>query len=159
MAWASEPVGGLVVRVAMSRWALYGGGERLDWLAGALTGWVVNAAAALDADCGFVSLGADSLTYNVSPWESAHTLVPEYRNLERWLWGFGWGTLLGPRHLAAVGGPDALRTVSDRVHEVPGGRVWVDLGADPAAVPEEKLIALEHVLSPALRRADSERPT
>lgn len=156
--WASQPISGFRVSVALSRWALYGRGQTLHWLAGALTSWAVNTAAAIDADCGFVALGNGSLKSEDSAWEAQQKLSPGLRDLRKFLWGFGWGTLLGPQHVTAVGGVEPLRTVAARVVELPGDRVWVDLGDDPAAVAPEQLVELEQVLDPVLRRQDSPRP-
>ncbi len=153
--WTPEPVSGLRVGVALSRWALYGGGKRLDWLAGALTTWTLEAADALNADCGFVALGERGLHDDDSHWEYAHRLSPARRDLRQWLWGFGWGTLLGPTHVATLGGLDGLRPIAERIIERPDGRVWVELGPDPASVPTERLEELERQLGPVLRRGDS----
>lgn len=152
--WATGPLGGLAVRAAMSRWAMYGGGERLDWIAPALHEWVVETSAALDADTGYVAADEHRLSDAGSDWERQHHLSPGYRDLRRRLWGFGWGTLLGPTQLAAVGGVERLREASDRIRPLPGGRAWVDLGEEPAAVPPEALRRLRVVLDPVLRRPE-----
>jgi hypothetical protein len=157
VAWATRPVGGLQVRTAMSRWAMYGGGERLEWIAPALAGWVLEAAERLGAGTGYVAADERFRSHDSSTWEVEHHLVPSYRDFGRWLWGYGWATLLGPAHLAAIGGVQRLREVSDRVHELPGGRAWVDLGPDPAGVLEDTLLHLRDVLGPALRRPE-DRP-
>jgi hypothetical protein len=157
--WASQPVSGLLVIVAISRWAIRGSGEQLDWLADALRSWAATSAEAINADCGFVALAADqSLKSEDSPWESEQRLIPGYRDFQRYLWGCGWGTLLGPSHLATLGGLDTLRAIATRTIELPGGRAWIEISPDPADVPEERLAALQALLGPVLRRADSPRP-
>lgn len=92
-----------------------------------------------------------------SPVERERDLIASHRDFPRWLWGVGWGTLLGPAHVAAIRGPTSLEAVRGTVYQVPGGRWWVELGPDPAAVPEEQAAALLAALAPALRDAD-DRP-
>lgn len=155
--WATAPVGGLRVRAAMSRWALYGGGEQLDWLQGQLRGWSVSAADALDADTGYAGVEDTGLSDDRSRLEVDRELIPSYRDFSRWLWGAGWGTLLGPAHLAAVGGPAGLRDLGATAQDLSGGRVWFELGPDPAAAPPDRLEALVRLLEPAIRGSD-DRP-
>lgn len=144
--------GGLRVRTTMSRWALYGGGERLDWLAGPLRGWLAYAADRIDADTGYVAVQESSPTDDRSQIERRRDVLASDRDFTRWLWGVGWGTLLGPTHVEAIGGSASLRAVSGTVYQVPGGRLWIELGADPSAVREPQAEALIAALAPVLRR-------
>lgn len=150
----AEPSGGLRVRTTMSRWALFGGGDRLDWLAGPLRGWLAYGAETIGADTGYVAVEESSPTDDRSPVERERDLLASHRDFPRWLWGVGWGTLLGPGHVAAIGGPASLEAVEGTVYQVPGGRWWIELGPDPGAVREQQATALLAALAPALRDAD-----
>ena len=55
-------------------------------------------------------------------------------------------------------GLDTLRAIAVRTIELPGDRAWIEISPDPADVPEERLAALQALLGPVLRRADSPRP-
>lgn len=147
---AVPPHDGLTVRIAMSRWAMYGGGERLDWIAPAITAWMLETGVALGADSGYVLADAPALTSDDTGWQRENGLRSGRRDPGRWLHAYGWGTLLGPRHLEAVGGIERVREMSPLVHELPGGRAWIQLGDDPAAVPPERLRRLRSTLSPVL---------
>jgi hypothetical protein len=148
VAWRPELVGGLVVMVDMQRWAMYGGGKTLDWAVGRLEQWVLDAAEAIGATAGFVTaVEEDSHPTGGCPWELSQHLGPGYRDAATTVWGFGWGTLVGPVQLAAVGGVDALAPVASSIRELSGGRLWVRIGGeDPAAVTTSELDALEDVL-------------
>lgn len=139
--------GGVTLAVQMSTWPLRAGSASDPT---ALTSWLLESADALDADSGFVVLGrlpnAGVLT---SPYEAwAGTLVPD-RDVTRHVWGYGWGTLLSARHVDAVGGVSRLQAVGD-VTPVGGGRSWVTLGPDPAAVDLPAVARLRAVLAPVL---------
>lgn len=147
---ARWPSDGLTVRVAMSRWAMYGGGERLDWIAPAITDWMLGAGVALGADSGYALADAPALTSDDTDWQQENGLQLGRHDPKRWLHAYGWGTLLGPGHLQAVGGIERLRAVSPLVHELPGGRAWVQLGDDPAVVTDDTLEQVRSALSAAL---------
>lgn len=144
--------GGLVVGLSMHRWAMYGGGADLVRVADLLTPWLLDAADRLGADAGYATLDQVSAGDSQSPWERVTGCPPSLRDVTRTLWGYGWGTLLSPAHVEAVGGPSALEHLAPavQVREVGGGRTWVTLGPDPAAVRPEDVSALRHVLAPAL---------
>ena len=145
--WPSD---GLTVRVAMSRWAMYGGGERLDWIAPAIAAWMLDAGVALGADSGYVLAGASALTGDDNDWQQENGLRLGRHDPRRWLHAYGWGTLLGSGHLEVVGGIERLRAVSPLVTELPGGRAWVQLGDDPAGVTDDSMERLRSVLSAVL---------
>jgi len=145
--WPSDA---LTVCVAMSRWAMYGGGERLDWIAPAITDWMLETGVALGADSGYVLADAPALTSDDDDWQQENGLRSGRRDPGRWLHAFGWGTLLGQDHLDAVGGIERLRAVSPLVTELPDGRAWVQLGDDPAGVTDDSVERLRSVLSPVL---------
>lgn len=148
--------GGLAVRLSMHRWAMYGGGEDLVRVADLLTPWLLDAADRLDADTGYATLDQVTAEDGQSPWERATGCAPSLRDVTRTLWGYGWGTLLSPVHVEAVGGLDALRDVLPTVElrDVGSGRTWLTLGPDPAAVQAEDIKALREVLAPALPVGD-----
>ncbi|WP_421742669.1 hypothetical protein [Cellulomonas sp.] len=144
--------GGLVVGLSMHRWAMYGGGEDLVRVADLLTPWLLDAADRLGADTGYATLDQVTAEDDQSPWERVTRCVPSLRDVTRTVWGYGWGTLLSPVHVEAVGGPDALRGVLPTVElrDAGSGRTWLTLGPDPAAVRPEEIQALRAVLAPAL---------
>lgn len=147
--------GGLVVKVQMHRWAMYGGGENLVRVAGFVEPWLLGAAERLGADTGYVSLDRQNADGSESGWELATMCSPGLRDTTRTLWGYGWGTLLSPVHVAAIGGLGVLDVVREvapglEVRPVAGGRTWVRLGADPGGVTAEQVRALREVLLPAL---------
>lgn len=144
--------GGLVIGMSMHRWAMYGGGEDLVRVADLLTPWVLDAADRLSADTGFATLDQVSAEDGQSPWERVTGCGPSYRDVTRTLWGYGWGTLLSPVHVEAVGGRAALRDAlpAAGLRDVGGGRTWLTLDADPAAVRPEDVRKLRQVLAPGL---------
>ncbi|MDQ0372685.1 hypothetical protein [Cellulomonas humilata] len=149
--------GGLVVGLSMHRWAMYGGGEDLVRVADAMTPWLLGAADRLGADTGYATLGRLTAEDSQSPWERATHCLPALRDVTRTLWGYGWGTLLSPVHVGAVGGRAVLETLRDvlpalRLRDAGGGRTWLTLGEDPATVRGEDVRALRAVLAPALPR-------
>ena len=147
---------GLVVGLSMHRWAMYDGGADLVRAAGFLEPWLLEAAERLGADTGFVTLDRVSANDVESPWERATGIGPSARDVTRTLWSYGWGTLLAPVHVEAVGGRAALEALGGTVDGVQvrdvGGRTWVTLGPDPGAVRPEDVRALREVLQPALPR-------
>ncbi|GEK21769.1 hypothetical protein [Cellulomonas xylanilytica] len=149
--------GGLVVGLSMHRWALYGGGDDLVRVADVLTPWLLDSADRLDADAGYATLDRVTAEDAESPWERVTGCLPALRDVTRTLWGYGWGTLLSPVHVDAVGGRvvlDSLREVLPAVvvRDVGGGRTWLTLGPDPAAVTPQDVATLRSVLAPALPR-------
>ncbi|WP_182111525.1 MULTISPECIES: hypothetical protein [unclassified Actinotalea] len=154
--WPTTPPGhaplrdGLTVALHMHRWAMYGGGEDLVRVAGFLTPWLLGAVDALRADTAYATLDRVQAEDGWSPWEWV-VAAPTERDLRSRLWGHGWGTLLGPAHLEAVGGAAALAGVPGaQVVPRPGGFVWVTLGDDPGAAGRADVAALREVLLPAL---------
>lgn len=149
--------GGLVVGLSMHRWAMYGGGEDLVRVADVLTPWLLDAADRLGADAGYATLDRVTAEDDQSPWERVAGCLPALRDVTRTLWGYGWGTLLSPVHLEAVGGRAALESLRVRlpgveVRDVGAGRTWVTLDPDPAAVRPEDVSMLREALAPGLPR-------
>jgi len=145
-------VGRMLVAASARQWALYTGTDG-PWFAAGLGPWVLAAADAIGADSGFANLGDGWATYEQSAWER-HAGVPAASE-PGLLWGYGWGTLLSPGHLAAVGGAGALAAAlgdvpGAQLHERVGGQVWLTLGDDPTDVPDEALRTLHATLLPAL---------
>ncbi|HEY3437755.1 MAG TPA: hypothetical protein VGK35_08720 [Actinotalea sp.] len=149
--WTSRPVTGLTVWLSMSRWAMYGGGERLDWAAGWMADWVRRAAELVDADTGYMAIeSAGERGHGWSGWESRHRVPPSYRDFRRYLYGLGWGVLLGPAQVPLVGGIEALRAHTPLAEELPGGRALLRLADDPASVTPRDEAALGALLDPVL---------
>lgn len=149
--WAGRDVGGLRVGVSMHRWAMYGGGQDLVRVTGPLSYWLLDAADALGADTGYITLDQVSAQNDQSPWERVTGFSPGARDVTSTLWGYGWGTLLPPVHLDRIGGLGGLRSLAmGEVRELPGGRVWFTLGADIATLDPSAVVALREVLRPAL---------
>ncbi|MBO3087114.1 hypothetical protein [Cellulomonas dongxiuzhuiae] len=149
--------GGLVVGLSMHSWALYGGGDDLIRVADVLTSWLLDAADRLGADTGYTTLDRVSAEDDQSPWERVTGCLPALRDVTQTLWGYGWGTLLSPVHVEAVGGRavlESLREVLPAVdlRDVGGGRTWLTLGPDPASIRPGDVAALRHMLAPALPR-------
>ncbi|MBX9245334.1 hypothetical protein ICW40_11015 [Actinotalea ferrariae] len=148
--------GGLVVRLSMHRWAMYGGGEDAVRVQGFLEPWLLRTAERLAADTGFATLDQVSADVDESPWERANGIGPSARDVTRTLWGYGWGTLLSPVHVDALGGRSALEALRDVVPSAQlvdvGDRTWVRLGPDLGAVRREDVRALREVLLAALPR-------
>jgi len=141
-------VGRMAVGVSVQQWALYGSGEDMPWFTPALERWMLGSAAALGAEGGFAILDRMHGSGLESPWER-HAYA--YAEPGSGVWGYGWGTLLGPAHLERIGGLQSVTALpGSRVRDLPEGRVWVTLGDDPAAVPDEVMLALHEVLLPAL---------
>ena len=140
--------GGLVVGLSMHRWAMYGGGEDLVRVADVMTPWLLGAADRLGADTGYATLGRLTAEDSQSPWERATHRLPALRDVTRTLWGYGWGTLLSPVHVEAVGGRAVLWRCSGTscppcgLRDAGGGRTWLTLGEDPATVRGEDVRAL-----------------
>ena len=149
--------GGLVVGLSMHRWAMYGGGEDLVRVADLLTPWLLGAAHRLGADTGYATLDRVTAEDGQSPWATVTGCPPSLRDVTRTIWGYGWGTLLSPTHVAAVGGRGALERLREVVPTLElrdggAGRTWLALGPDPAAVRPDHIAALRDVLVPALPR-------
>lgn len=141
-------VGRMVVGVSVQRWALYGSGQDLPWFTPALDRWMTQSAEALDAATGFALLDRVRASYPESPWERH---VMGQAEAASQVWGYGWGTLLGPAQLDRVGGAQPVTSLPGaHVRELPGGRVWVTFGDNPSAVPVETMQALHEALLPAL---------
>ncbi|WP_129336398.1 hypothetical protein [Cellulomonas endophytica] len=147
---AAGPVGGLTVAVHVQRWAMYGGGADLVRVTDRLVPWLLDAATTLGAGTGFVTLDRVRADDAESPWERVVGSSPGRRDLRRRLWGHGWGTLLGPEHLRAVGGEAALRALPGIRLRPAGDLVWATLGDDLAAVTPGDVARLRAVLEPAL---------
>ena len=149
--WDDEPVAGLIVWVGMQRWAMYGGGETLDWAVGRLEQWVLDTASAIGATAGFLT-ATDHPPFTIeSPWELATGAAPSLRDVAHKVWGFGWGTLLGPAQLATVEAAGTLDALDAARHDLPEGRTWLRLpDDDPAAVTDARLDALRRALTAAL---------
>lgn len=147
---ADREVGGLTIRLSMHRWAMYGGGEDLRRVTGPLTDWLLDAAEALGADTGYVTLDTVDAQNDFSPWERVTGCSPVQRDVTATLWGYGWGTLLSPVHLDSIGGVERLEELGAGVRVVPGGRVWVTLNDDIATLDPAAVAALREVLMPAL---------
>ena len=152
-ALAHVPTGGrgpATIAVSMHEWALVGGYVGRE-IAQALSRWLLGAAERLGAQTGYVTLDFVDAWDGMSAWEQAVQAPPAQRDVSRTVWGYGWGTLLSSSHAAAIGGVGALSAVPGaRLLEGPGGRVWVRLGDDPAAVTPKQVAALRIALTPVL---------
>lgn len=142
-------VGELRIGLSMHRWAMYGGGVDLDRVLDPLSKWLLDSTDALDADTGFLALDRMDAGYDFSPWEQAVGTLN--RDVSTKLWGYGWGTLLGATHVAALGGIESLRHLTwARIEQRPEGRVWLTLTRDIAALDRADMRALREVLAPVL---------
>ena len=132
---------------SVHRWAVQ------DWtsfVAAAAT-WLLESATSLGAASGYVTLDVVDAVQPESAWEIVTRVPPADRDLRRYLWGYGWGTLLSPAHVAAVGGSDAVQSVPGAVlRQGPEGHLWVRLGDDPALVDPVSVAALRGILAPVL---------
>jgi hypothetical protein len=152
--WAGREVGGLTIGLSMHKWAMYGGGVDLVRVTGPLTDWLLDAADALGADTGYVTLDTVDAQNDFSPWERVTGCPPARRDVTSTLWGYGWATLLSPVHLDRIGGVERLEELGAGVRAVPGGRVWVNLNDDIATLDPSAVAALREVLMPALPVGD-----
>lgn len=139
--------GRMCVGVSVQRWAMYGSGENMPWIAGPVGPWVARSVEIMGADTGYAILDQVKGSHRQSPLESrsmppagGYGSVPD-------VWGYGWGTLLSPSHLERIGGVEGLPGA--HVEQLPGGRVWVTLGDDPSQVPEVAMWGLHEALQPA----------
>lgn len=108
----------------MHRWAMYGDGADLD---------------RVSADDDF------------SPWERAVGFSPGYRDVTDTVWGYGWGTLLGTSHVAALGGIQSLQRLPwARAEQRAGGRVWLTLTREISALDQDAMRSLREILAPVL---------
>ncbi len=86
-----------------------------------------------------------------SAWEIVAQVSPAHRDFVRYVWGYGWGTLLSAAQTDAVGGVERLRELPGAVLlQGPQGHLWVSLGDDPATVAPGSVEALRGVLAPVL---------
>ncbi len=151
MHWADKEVAGLTIGLAMHRWAMYGGGADLDRVVEPLTGWLLGPADALDADTGHITLDRVSADDGFSPWERAVGFSPGYRDVTDTVWGYGWGTLLGTSHVAALGGIQSLKRLPwARAEQRAGGRVWLTLTREISALGQDAMRPLREILAPVL---------
>ena len=143
-------VGAMTLALSMHRWAMYGGGEDLRRVTGPLVDWLLAGADALQADTGYITLDAVDASNDFSPWERVTGCSPGLRDVTSTLWGYGWGTLLSAKHLERVGGLQRLEDAGLGVEALSGGRAWVRLNGDIAALEPSAVVALRAVLRPAL---------
>jgi hypothetical protein len=150
---ARVPTGGrgpVTIAVSVHEWALAGGRVGPD-VARAVSRWLLGTAERLDAETGYVTLDFVDAHDGTSAWEQVVQASPSQRDVSRTVWGYGWGTLLSASHVSAVGGASALSAVPGaNVLVGPGGRMWVRLGDDPAAVTRPQVAALRMTLTPVL---------
>ncbi|WP_155856033.1 hypothetical protein [Cellulomonas sp. URHD0024] len=150
VAGQGREVGRMSVTVSVQRWAMYGSGENMRWIAGPAGPWVQQSTEVIGADSGYAILDRVRASDTESPLELHSTVPVAGFGSEPDLWGFGWGTLLSPSHLERIGGVGVLTGVAGaEVHDLPGGRVWVTLGDDPSAVTDETMWGLHAALQPA----------
>ncbi|OJV56814.1 MAG: hypothetical protein BGO38_02305 [Cellulomonas sp. 73-145] len=141
-------LGRMLVSVSVQRWALYGSGTQLPRFTPALDRWMVDGADRLGAAGGFALLDAGPAFVGESPWERRTYAKAEAASQ---VWGYGWGTLLGPEQLDRIGGAGSITALPGaRVQELSGGRLWLTLGDDPSAVRDHVMFALHEALLPAL---------
>ena len=113
--------------------------------------WLLTRADALGLGSGWIGLDVADAADPVSPWEAAVGVSPGERDLERYLWGYGWGTLLSATHAELVGGAQALASLPGaEVRTGPGGRVWLRLGPDPRNLDRAQVRVLRDLLHPVL---------
>ncbi|WP_051639881.1 hypothetical protein [Cellulomonas sp. URHE0023] len=142
-----EELGRMSVALSVQRWAMYGSGENMPWIAGPLVPWLVTSAERLGAHEGYAIL--DRVRGSETSSAAEHRGV--FRNHDGHLWGYGWSTLLSPSHLERVGGVEQLAELPDaQVVNLSGGRVWLTLGDDPSAVPDATMWRLHEILTPVL---------
>lgn len=139
-------------RPARLAWSVHRWAVR-DWAAfvPAAARWLLETASALEAGSGFVTLDVLDALGDYSAWEIVAQVSPAHRDFVRYVWGYGWGTLLSAAHTDAVGGVERLRELPGAVLlQGPQGHLWVSLGDDPATVAPDSVEALRGVLAPVL---------
>ena len=139
--------GRMCVGVSVQRWAMYGSGENMPWIAGPVGPWVARSVEIMGADTGYAILDQVKGSHSQSPLESRSMPPVGGYGAAPDVWGYGWGTLLSPAHLERIGGVEVLEGA--QVEQLPGGRVWVTLGDDPSQVPEAAMWRLHEALQPA----------
>ena len=140
-------VGRTSVSVSVQRWAMYGSGENMPWIAGPVGPWVRRSVETMGADSGYAILDEVRASDSESPLERRSAAPAGGFGSAPDIWGYGWGTLLSPPQLERIGGAAVLDGA--RVEQLPRGRVWVTLGDDPSAVPEAAMWRLHDALLPA----------
>ncbi|GAA0292666.1 hypothetical protein [Kineococcus aurantiacus] len=126
-------------------------------VASGLAAWIQHAAREHGALTGYVTLDEHVTAWNhQSAWEIAVGSSPYDRDLTRTLYGYGWGTLLRPEHLAAFGGVRWLRSLltvlppGGTITEDPDGSVWLQLSPDIRTTTWQDIATLRGLLLPAL---------
>ena len=147
VAGLGREVGRMSVAVSVQRWAMYGSGENMPWIAGPVGPWVMRSAEILGADTGYAILDQVMASDSQSPLERRSAPPVGGFGSGPDVWGYGWGTLLSPAHLDRIGDVGALEGA--HIEQLPGGGEWVTLGDDPSQVPEAAMWRLHEVLQPA----------
>lgn len=115
--------------------------------------WVEQARSAIGAATGYATVDwVQAGPVAMSPYETAVMAPPSARKSRHEVVGYGWGTLLGPDHVARLGGHAAVENAP--VHRrVPldDGYWWLELAADPCEVSRQAVAALRQYLTPVLR--------
>jgi hypothetical protein len=141
------PGKGATLAWSVHRWAVR------DWpsFLRSASRWLLDTATTLDADSGYVTLDVVDAVQPQSAWEIVARVPPGQRDLERCLWGYGWGTLLSSSQVGAIGGIDRLQAVPGSVlRQGSSGHTWVRLGEDPADLDRSSVAALREALGPVL---------
>lgn len=143
-------VGRMSVTISVQRWAMFGAGQDMAWVAGPVSPWVLRNAETLGADTGYAIADRVRASDDQSALERRSQVPYAGFGSEPDVWGYGWGTLLSPAHVGKIGGVAGLTGLPDaRVQELAGGRVWVTLGEDPSQVSDAVMWHLRDVLQPA----------
>lgn len=126
------------------------GGSVSAELRARLVSWLQSTAGEADAPTGYLTV--DFLQAGpgaTSPYEDAVMALPSERAPVNHVVGYGWGTLLGPAHVAALGGADTLQQapVVRRV-ALDDDRWWLELTNDPNDL--STMTALREFLAPVL---------
>lgn len=139
------------------RLAEMGGGVPPD-LAARVVSWVEQARREINASTGYATVDqVQAGPTAMSPYEMAVMAPPAARESRHQVVGYGWGTLLGPDHVALLGGqasveaaPVHRRIALDATHW------WLELDHDPCRVSREAVANLRRYLSPLLRTGTQE---
>lgn len=115
-----------------------------------LVSWLQSAASEIGATTGYLTVDfIQAGPGATSPYEDAVMALPSERDPANHAVGYGWGTLLGPAHVAALGGSSALdRAPVVRRVALDEDRWWLELTDDPNDM--SSMTALREFLAPVL---------
>lgn len=125
------------------------GGRVSPSLQTTLLDWFHRATEQLGAANGFITVDVVAEPLGATPHEQSAGVLHFWVEPHTELRGYAWGNLLGPQHVQAVGGLDALAACGN-LHALSGGRVFLSLTDNVNDVPSEALQRLRDVLAPVL---------